>query len=650
MEGRLEEPPQTASRPSFPDRVLEWALSPWAAMLVAAAARAAAWVEWRRWPGSEVAILDPAWHQAWGHRIVTESWVGGDQTWQVAPGAAYLFGIGERLVGPGTAVAAGIQLAFGVLAVGALYQLGARVGGRPTAVITAWIAALCGPLVFHDLAQLNASPAIAALAASLSVALYPSERRPIRGAIAGLLLGVACWFRPNLMLLAPIVAGLAWPADRRGLPERSSAAAAVSAAVIAGFLCAFAPSFTRNLWVGGEPVLLSANSGVNLAMAQRPGLQTNLLGAASARNLAQLTESSVAEASKALGHPAKPGEADAWWRDRARENIAADPSGALSRTFRRFGLALSTIDVQDHYTWHAWQRDRAWLGSLLDPTFLLPGLAIVGVITRLRRSEDRRSTIALVAVWLIGAASLAPFVVVERYRLPILAASLPLGASGLFEIFRARRPELAVAAIAVSLVASVDPFSGRWVLPDTLAAIVGPVATPISDLNGDREANEAANIGAAFLKQNRPADAIQFYRTAVRLDPDRTEDARALGAALISTGDVAGAVGVLASASQRHQDDVDVTLALCTALMQAPKQRTNAVKVCEHAQQLAPKRWDVQYQTAMARWQAGDLFRAERDLHLALRLNPKLDLGRKALADLQAEMRDTVRKAAPTSP
>jgi hypothetical protein len=430
----------------FVERAADAVISPWGALVTAAAVRVAAWWEWHSWPGSQVAILDPAWHEALGHRIAAGSWLGGDQTWQVAPGAAYLFALGERLFGTGPPIAAAVQLAVGVVAVGAVYALGYRAQGRAVAVISAYLAAFSGPFVFHDLAQLNASPAIAGLAGALALALGPmdSPRRPLYNLASGLLLGVACWFRPNLLLLAPILAlvALPWPASRKQ--------AGVAALVLVGVMLAFVPSFTRNLVVGGEPVLLSANGGVNLAMAQRPGLTTNMLGSASAKNLAQLNQDSLAEASKALGHSARPGEADAWWRTKARENIAADLSGAFSRTVRRFGLALSTIDVQDHYTFHAWRRDRAWMGALLDPTFFIPGLALVAAGVRLRRPEDRRTTVALLSIWIVGAASLAPFVVVERYRIPMTAASLVLASCGIFEILRQRRVEWAVLAVVLS--------------------------------------------------------------------------------------------------------------------------------------------------------------------------------------------------------
>lgn len=628
-----------AEQQGLVERAADAVISPWGPIVAAATVRVAAWWEWRAWPGSAVAILDPAWHEAWGHRILTESWLGGTTTWQVAPGAAYLFAAGELLFGAGTGVAAAVQLALGVLAVAALYALGRRAGGRSVGVITAYVAAFSSPFVFHDLAQLGASPAIAAFAAAIALVLASdSPRRVMQLVLAGLLLGAACWFRPNLLLVSPILAlaALPWPPSRKG--------AGLAGLVLLGTALAFVPSFARNLAVGGEPVLLSANGGVNLAMAQRPGLTTNMLGAASARNLGQLTEDSLAEASRALGHPAKPGEADRWWQQQARAAIAADPAGFVSRTIRRFALALSTIDVQDHYTFHAWRRDRPWLGALLDPTFLVPGLALVGAGARVRRPEDQRTTVILLALWLGGAASLAPFVVVERYRIPLAAVSLVLAVCGLVEILRQRRLEWAVLAVVLSLIASLDPFGGRWVLPDTLAGLIGPLATSASAASGTREADEASNIGAAFLKLDRPEGAIPFYRRALQLDPDRAGDAHALGAALLRQGDVAGSVGVLAAAAKRHPENVDLALGLCTALMQAPKQRMNAAGVCQHAQDLAPDRWDVNYQTAMARWQAGDLFRAERDLHKALEQNPGFELGRKAMQDLQREMRATLQK------
>lgn len=595
-------------------------------VLLGAVVRALAWCAWARWPGSSVAILDPAWHLGRAAAILGGDLADGTTTWVVAPGPAYLFALAGRLaslvgfgtvgaaVAPGTAVAVSLLLDLGVVEV--VRRLGVRLGGAQVGLLAGIAAAVSGPFVFHDLTLLCVAPA--ALGLGLALLLVLGEETWLAALGAGLALGFAVWFRPNLLLLFPLPALAA--GRRRAI------------GVVLGLALALAPGLVRNRLVGGEWVPISANAGANLWMAQQPGLTTNFPPPVPGpNNLGAMTAWFQAQAEAAAGHALSPGAADGYWRDKARDAIRATPGAVADRTFRRFLLALSTIDVQDHYDWRTHRRTQPLLGALPDFGWVAPGLAAVGAWLAWRRGL-RRESLVLVAAVVGVAVSLAPFVVVERYRLPGAVAALPLAAAAATWIIRERRWAAALAALAISFVASVDPFRGGLVLPDVLA--VGG-ARSWTDVSGPgRAADEASNLAAAFIAAGDTTNADVSFRQAIAAQPGRTADLVNLAALLEARGAHTEAVALLRAEITAHPTNVDATLALCGLHLKVPAEASDAVRTCTLAGELAPTRWDALFQAAMAYWQVGDLPAARTTLLAAQSLQPTNPRIRAALASL----------------
>jgi hypothetical protein len=371
--------------------------------------------------------------------------------------------------------------------------------------------------------------------------------------------------------------------------------------------------------IGGDWVPISANAGANLWMAQQDGLHTNFPPPVPGpNNLGSMTAWFQAEAERREGHALTPAEADRYWSGQARTSITGDPRSAVDRTVRRLLLALSTQDVQDHYDWRSHRRDQAVLGALPDFGWVLPGLTVVGIILVWRQGK-RREALLLGGTVLAVAVSLAPFVVVERYRLPGAVAALPLAAAAVVGMTRERR--WAVVALAVSLLASVDPFRGTLVLPDPIAF---GRATSWTEASGPgREADEASNLAAAFLAAGDDADAEASLRNATTVQAGRTGDTVNLAALLDRRGAHDEALTLLRAHVKAHATDVEATLALCGLLLTVPADASEAVRTCTIAGQLAPTRWETLYQAAMAYWQVGDVASARTTLQVAAKLHPE---------------------------
>ena len=555
--------PSTSPGPPSP---LERVSAP-VVLLTAALARAALWMEWLAWPGSRVAVLDAAWNLALGERIAGGDWAAGHATWMVAPGLAYLDALAVGVGGPGTRAPTLLLLAFDLLFAELCRRLGARLGGPAVGLVAGLTAALSAPLAFSALTLVGSGPPGALLGLAMLAALGDHPRRGLR---CGLALGASCLFRPNHLLLLPIFALVS--ALRPDAAPGARWAWRSALAVALGLGLALCPSLLRNRAVGGEWVPISANAGANLYMAHAPGsFSVQSTPPPVANNLTAMTRYFLDTASQGAGRALRPGEADSWWMARALDRLGEDPRGAAKRTLARLYVALGTVAPQDHYAWQSHRRSMPVLGALPDPGWLAPGLGLIGAALGWRAGR-RREVLLLAGVVLSIAASLAPFGVVERYRVPGWVALYPLAALGLVEAARQWRAGL-LWALGLSLALSWDPFKDRMLLPDMLAF---GSTVPWSALDAPREAPEASNVAAAFLRAGQPDQAAPFLRQALQIDPDRVEDRVALSSVLLAEG---------------HRDE-------------AREQASAATQTCARA--ASPICWTAWYQLALVRRAAGD--------------------------------------------
>lgn len=537
-------------------------------LLVALGVRIGLWVEWRAWPGARVAVLDPAWHMAFAGRVLGGDLDGSDATWVVAPGLGFLFALAGALGGAGTGPPALLLLGLDLLAVELIRRLGERVAGPWAGLLAGGTAALAPNLPFHALTLLGVSPPLALVALA---GLLVLRATPAAALGAGLALGLSCYLRPNQLLLAPVLAlVVAWP---EGALRTRAQRLRLAGLLGLGLGLTLLVGTARNVAVSGDPVAVSANLGANLYMAHEPGsFSVQLTPPPCPNNLEAMTAWFQREAELALGRPLSPASADRHWRHLAEARIAQDWRGAAERTAGRLYVALATWSQHDHYAYDAHRRERRLLGLLPDPSWALPGLAVVGAWL-LWASGRRREATLLGGIVLVLALSLAPFGVVERYRLPAWAGLLPLAAAGL--TLGIRQPRRLLWAPVFSLLLSADPFIGRLVLPDGMAG--GPALSWSRHAGVEREAAEAANVGSALVRAGETAAAVDLYARVVALSPGRLEEQLTYAGLLLQLGRADEALRALHGLAGQH-----------------------------------PRRWEVWYQLALAQDQAGQREEAER--------------------------------------
>lgn len=255
------------------------------------------------------------------------------------PGYPLLLAATYRLLGRGLFAAQLVQNGLGALVAVLAFLLADGLLGRRTAVAAGLVASAMPHEAYYS-ALLTPDVVCVVPVLGALVLLAPAARgRRLATAsalVAGGLLGMAVWLRPNLLLLGVAIAGaMVAAAPRRPRPWKAAAV------VILGAALAVAPITVRNYVLYGALVPVSTNLGVVLWEG---------LGEASGNAWGTRTDDTEVAVQEAQAY-GDPRYAD-WWaspdgirrdRDRVRRSlalIAAHPAWFARTALRRMGLML----------------------------------------------------------------------------------------------------------------------------------------------------------------------------------------------------------------------------------------------------------------------------------------------------------------------
>jgi hypothetical protein len=320
------------------------------------------------------------------------------------------------------------------------------------------------------------------------------------------------------------------------------------ASLIVGVLIGTAPCWLHNYFIAGEPVLLSAHSGINFWIGNNPvangypkmpsGLRASQEG---------MLKDSIRLAEAAAGHPLTRAEVSRYWSAKANAYIHGHT---------REWLALMAIKGKN--LWNAFQYDDLSLVTpLSEDGILTPGLrfgmvaalAIPGLLFAWRY---RRSRWVVAAVGLHMAA-LLPVFVTERYRLAAVPGLLIVGSIGLIDLWDSlaqRKPGwLRAAALYGGLALAGAWFvslpqrdTTLWPLDDYNSGIKALAANNLDRAQEKLERafayapeNNEINfvLGNLWLKRHDRERAKHFYMQAIKFSPHNER------------GELEGSVGAL---------------------------------------------------------------------------------------------------------
>ena len=343
----------------------------------------------------------------------------------------------------------------------------------------------------------------------------------------GLLMGVVAMMVANILFLVPFVlAAICLRREWHPFPWRARASAA--ALLVGGVFAGASPCALHNYLAAGEPVFLSAHSGINFFIGNNaqangyplvpPPLHTDQAG---------MLNDSIRWAEKAEGRPLKRVEVSAYWSGRAHEFIAEHPAQWL----RLEGTKLGNF-------WNGFPYDDlGLLTPLREEGVLLPGIgfgvaAMFGLPGMLLAVWRRPRSRWVAAAVLLHMASLLTVFVTERYRLAAVPGLLLLGSFGVVEM----AGELATLTTRWRTPVAARPFAavtaGLYTL--VFAAAVFATHRPVGS---DLRSLDSYNSSLADIEQGKYDRAINKLQHVLQDVPDNAETYFALGNAYLGQED-----------------------------------------------------------------------------------------------------------------
>jgi len=541
----------------FATRLSEACRSPvfWA-VLVAFAARLVVLAQLHGHPLLQpTGVLDSAVYVRLAERAAGGDWALGPEPYFVSPLYIYFLALLRRAFSPSLLLPKLVQVLLGAAATGLVGVTARRLFASPVAsAVAAWLTALAGVVVFHEVVLLQSSldPFLTALA--LYALVRAAQAQKIRDyALAGAAFGLLVANRPNA-LVAAAASALAVAALGR---TRRSLLQAV--ALAAGLLLSLAPFALRNRLVAGEWILVSSHGGLNFYIGNNPdadgtyhslpGITPAIEGQASdARRLAE----------KARGRPLSASEVSDYFYDRAFAFIRSEPRAALQLFVQKLAYALNAVEAPLNYSYAYFSRDEpSLLRALVVGSWLLVPLGLLGLLVH-PAATSRPAWIAWAVFIPAYLVSLALFFVSARYRLPLLVPLSVSAGAAVAQLTtwlrsgKRRQALLASAALAALLsFSSLDlglddgrgPESSEMVLHHLAAGREAEARALLARIEPrlDNPALLYYRMGLGYVERGEPALAAPLFARALEADPGQADVQLSLGQALLAVGRAAEA-------------------------------------------------------------------------------------------------------------
>jgi tetratricopeptide (TPR) repeat protein len=424
-----------------------------------------------------------------------------------------------------------VQHLLGVATCTLVFLLAREVFEGRRAALALCLAALYGPLVFAEGQILMISWTVFAVALAIHAAVrHARDGAPGWALLSGAACGLAMSDKPNLVIL-PLAIALWWGRTTRGRRLLSLTALAAGSALFV------LPVVAINATATGGRVLFSASSGINLAIGNNPlsdGTYTEPW-AAEGQDSSQfqgLQNASRHFAGRALGRKVDDLEADRYWRQTAIDYILARPLDEARLLGRKVLLMINRQEIPNVMSLDFYRSQFPAL-RLFPAGFWLVGP--FGLLAAFLPARAGRGSLLLSITWALYAATLLPFFVCDRFRLPVVPIVVVLAADGMVTLFEAvaerrfRRAALlgagvlVVALLAALPLAHFDQTRDHWMLaqaflesgePERAIAEYHAILAVHPDQSG-----AWIDLGLAEERLGRYADAEKSLERAVRISP-----------------------------------------------------------------------------------------------------------------------------------
>lgn len=389
-----------------------------------------------------------------------------------------------------------------------------RIAGGRAAVVAGLSVALFGPLIHFDAAILVASLQGFSLTLGLALLMHAdaretrqesAPRRHLSILGAGLALGFSAALRPTVLALCLLVGTvLIWRLFRTQAARAANGRRLLAFAL--GCLLPVAPLALRNVLVTGEPILLSANGGVNFWIGNHSAA-SGVFRLPADYDFAH-DPLGKQNAERALGREVSYREASQWWSDRAWQDIRDNPGRSLGLLGKKWLLFFHPQEIPQLGLSFHWHREQAWpLRLPVDARDWLFLALLAPLLLLFSRGPSGVRPVQWPLLFLGAyATAIALFFVTGRYRAPIMPAAIALAAGGLVTLWDVGRGHIQRGRGPCAISAALVLGLGWW----SQSLFEGPLSLPTSTGVEERQR------GMTLYSEGRYAEAVEAYHRSLQ--------------------------------------------------------------------------------------------------------------------------------------
>jgi len=444
-------------------------------------------------------------------------------------------------------------LLIGTATCGLAWFLAHRIFGARVALVAGLMLALHRTAVYFDgeLLEIGLVTAVqtAALALTLHAATRPDRRASL---VAGIALGLGIVARPTFALFT--IAAIVWLGRGRRL------------ATALGVVLALLPVTLHNAVRGPDFVLVSSNGGLNFYLGNNPQANgRNAMAPELPANPAAAARGARTLAEGAAGHALRPSQVSNYWLRRGLAFIAGQPVHAARLLVRKMFFAWTGAELGDNEDLSGLGRYlRFWRWLPIGAWLVMP-LGLVGLIAARGRTVGLARGFVLLQI-----ASVLPFFVVARFRMPWIPVLTLFAAWTVVTLYERRRHALKWGLATAGAIAFCNaPFFGvrdpvDFDLEYRMAYAYQQKGDSDAALAGYRDAarrnprHALARNAIAVMLAERGADldeAVLLAEQAIALDPARAAHYyETLAGVHARRGDAAAAARAAAAGLAAHPD------------------------------------------------------------------------------------------------
>lgn len=464
---------------------------------------------------------------AYEHHTVASEIANGEWLWKQplfkAPGYLYWLGTVYALFGTNTHFAILLQMLLGAYSCVMIFVVGRRTLSAGAGIVGSLLYAFYGAAIHHETYLEIVNIEIPICLTGLWLILVAAKRQRLwLWGLCGLLLGVSVATRPTAMLFVPFVLGwIVWSS------KRIKPAAGASAALLFGLVCVVSPITLRNVLVCREPILISANGGINFYIGNNADFDRTVSAQPGYEWHRMMREPIRLNRVKSMS------DSSAYFYGKSFDYIRSHPIGWLGLVGRKAVMFFSGYELCRNYDYDALRGDSLILRwPVVGFSFVMP-LAGIGLILLAYRKQISGELVLLLffalSIWITNVL----FFVDSRYRLPAVTVFCLLAGSLLPAAHRSwesgnRRFVLGWGLLAILL------GGGMWLDPGDARALGNWPGRYYEARIAHSLSKKYASNGDQQRAAEQVESALKGYQLALQCDEAVVDAANNLAGLLIS--------------------------------------------------------------------------------------------------------------------